>query len=723
MGDDADNADNADNAAAAVDDDWGFDGYEETTVDPGPWLLLGTTVFCFGVMLIVVPCMVACKVTNRRQTVHLNNDDGTDGMTNNNNNNNNNNNQEQLHVEAGQKEPVDTGLCAILSFNKETRKILKLAIPYTVSALASSTLSNICFILISQYIGTKAVAAYALVSILVGLTDGMLQGPIYACTTLCAQAVGAGNTFLAGQYIQLAALFYILLNIPAVWFWWTYMYDVILYLEWGDDATASMAQEFIHVYIWSFILGGLSGSIWQLLEVTGHAIEGTMISILWGATNVFCIAALVTQRDDATLTHVGLIYVATAIFYILLTLAISKRYGWLKPFYKGLFQSCSFGNVNAIGLMLTQAVPLAFGSLLSNAEWAVLTFFASHLGPAEVAAWAILGSIWEVFYSVTGGIGDAAEIRVAYHLGDNHPSMAKLSAYKSLLLGMMVASIVSAIFFSLQDRIPAWFTSDATLQAMLAELVPFVGVANLTMTFGMQCWSLIGAQGKYKLATWISFFSSWGICMPLSAFYVFVIHMDLQGLTSAVVIGYVSTGASLSYVLLATNWNKVARKIQEQNMNTATGKVGSAEDGEENLYAALRRDSVAAKASARNNIRLLSLPPGQRSGILLGNLYNRPGTYILMVRNWSPLQGKVKPGDSILAIDGEDVSGEGAVDISQRLKTARMFDRELIVTAPPGDVQDDEDQDEYMLQAVGEDESTVAPSKSFNDGLTPAWVD
>jgi hypothetical protein len=43
---------------------------------------------------------------------------------------------------------------------------------------------------------------------------------------------------------------------------------------------------------------------------------------------------------------------------------------------------------------------------------------------------------------------------------------------------------------------------------MLAELVPFVGMANLTMTFGMQCWSLIGAQGKYKLATWISFLSS-----------------------------------------------------------------------------------------------------------------------------------------------------------------------------------------------------------------------
>jgi Na+-driven multidrug efflux pump len=134
----------------------------------------------------------------------------------------------------GTKEPVDTGLYNIvLSSHKETRKILRLAIPYTFSAVASTTFSNVCLVFVSKAIGTRAVAAYALVQILVGLFDGVLQGPIAACTTLCAQAVGGGvgNAFLAGQYIQLAVLFYFLLYIPAVYFWWVYMYDVILYLE------------------------------------------------------------------------------------------------------------------------------------------------------------------------------------------------------------------------------------------------------------------------------------------------------------------------------------------------------------------------------------------------------------------------------------------------------------------------------------------------------------
>jgi hypothetical protein len=345
-------------------------------------------------------------------------------------------------------------------------------------------------------------------------------------------------------------------------------------------------------------------------------------------------------------------------------------------------------------------------------------FFASHLGAAEVAAWAILGSIWEVFYSVTAGIGDAAEIRVAFHLGDNHPTMARLSAYKSLLLGMVVASVVSIIYFSMQHKIPAWFTSDATLQAMLSELVPFVGVANLTMTFGMQCWSLIGAQGKYKLATWITFISSWGISMPLAAIYVFVFNIDLQGLTSAVVIGYLTTGASLSYILLATDWNKVARKIQDQNSDTVNGQNKSDADANEEFYASLRPDSYAASAFARRNIRLITVPNGQRSGILLGNIYSRPGTYVLMVRHWSPLRGRVRPGDSILAVDGVDVRREGAEAISKRLLVARNHDRQLAFTSPPADLDEGDENEGLVVEFIAEDVSTEAPpTKSYRTAL------
>jgi multidrug resistance protein, MATE family len=679
-------------------DDGGYDNYVETTVDPGIWLLLFTCLFCAFVMLVLVPVLVWWKIKQRNK----HDDDYADG-------------NQGMALGASEKDPVETNFRSIVSFDKETRKILRVAVPFTIQGLASTSLSNVCLAMVGRHVGTKAVAAYALVQILVGLTDGVIQGPIWACTTLCSHAVGAGNYFLAGQYIQLAMLTYLLLNIPAVFFWWKYMAEVVSFLEWGDEETAQMAEDFIKVYIWSYVLGGISTCVWQLLEVADHAAEGSVMSILWGIVNVIVISTLVNTKEEATLTDVGLCYIGTALFFIGLTFALAEFKGWLRPFKGGLFKSLSLKNWAAIKLMVTQAIPLAFGSLLSNAEWAILTFMASALGPAEVAAWAILGSIWEVFYSATAGIGSAAALRVGLHFGANRPTMAKLSGYKALLMSMLVASIVSIVYFSLQDRIPQWFTVDPTLQAMLRELVPFVGVANLSMQFGMTSWSLIGAQGRYKLATWVSFISSWGVCMPMAAVFVYVFRIDLQGLTSAVAVGYVSTGAALSYVLLSTDWKKVAREIQETNAAASSGSTsngdtsgGGGDVTEEELYASLNHHSAAARVAARRGIRFVSIPPGQRSGIILGNVYTRPGTFVLMVRNWSPLYGRVRNGDVLMALDGKDVTRESARDISARLKNCKGSIRDLTFVSPMENTYGDDD-DDVLFEAIAEDDSSEAP--------------
>jgi len=331
-------------------------------------------------------------------------------------------------------------------------------------------------------------------------------------------------------------------------------------------------------------------------------------------------------------------------------------------------------------------------------QWTILTIFASYLGPAEVSAWAILGSIWDMFYSCTTGIGDAAEIRAAYHFGENNPGMAKLSSYKSLFLSMSVATVVSIVYMSLQNQIPGWFTIDETLQSMLAELVPFVGVANITMQFGMTSWSLIGAQGKYKLATWVSLVSSWGATLPIAAVFVFVFHLDLQGLTAAVVIGYVSTGAALSYVLLCTDWVKTTRKIQEKNAETAEGEMssndkdGDTDDAAEELYAAMHPRRRASRTAARRNVRLLIVPRGCKPGIVVGEDTSRAGTYVLTVRMFSFLWRVVHPGDCVLAVNGKDTTKLRPAEVAKLL--AECGDEGCAITvASPNLNSSDEDYD------------------------------
>ena len=46
---------------------------------------------------------------------------------------------------------------------------------------------------------------------------------------------------------------------------------------------------------------------------------------------------------------------------------------------------------------------------------------------------------------------------------------------------------------------------------------------------------------------------SWDVSMPLALIFVYVFRLDLQGMVSAVVVGYLSTGAALSHILLPTD--------------------------------------------------------------------------------------------------------------------------------------------------------------------------
>ena len=70
------------------------------------------------------------------------------------------------------------------------------------------------------------------------------------------------------------------------------------------------------------------------------------------------------------------------------------------------------------------------------------------------------------------------------------------------------------------------------------------------MNVGMCCWALIGAQGRYRLATSIAVACSILVTLPIAAVTTIGMRLDLQGLTFAVVTGYTVTAMLLSSFLL-----------------------------------------------------------------------------------------------------------------------------------------------------------------------------
>jgi Na+-driven multidrug efflux pump len=207
---------------------------------------------------------------------------------------------------------------------------------------------------------------------------------------------------------------------------------------------------------------------------------------------------------------------------------------------------------------------------LAYAEWEILTFFAATLGPAEAAAWTMMGFVWDTFESTTEAIGDTSEVRVSYQLGRGRPAMAKLAAYKCMILGLGVSGVISIIVISLSDVLPSLLTTNATLQAMLTELFPIVALGNVTMSMGMVCWTVIGAQGRYHLLTTVAIVISFVVTVPLRAIMTIGLNINLQGLVFAIFMGYTITTMILFALILMSDWEKPLERIQKQ---VASGEI------------------------------------------------------------------------------------------------------------------------------------------------------
>lgn len=339
---------------------------------------------------------------------------------------------------------------------------MKLTLPFATQAIFTGLMEVMSMAVIGKLIGTKALAAYTVVDMLVCLSNEFVGGFWNALTTLCSQAVGAKQFNLAGQYLQMSLLLYVLFSIPFMAIWWIYTGDIMVWFGF-DDETAEMGHDFAKVYIFAALVEGIGETVHGLLDVIDLENYSTVIGVSEEVID-FVVLFQTAFFFTPDLYHVGFIQLGVGILFLCLNVWFISFKGWFKPYSKGFFGSFSLKNRKAVWLMCKTAFSLSIGFLLTDGEWEILTIFASMLGPAEVVAWGILGTLWDGLEDLTEAIADAAEVRCAYLLGAGKPQQAKISAYKSMLIGVLISLLITSCLFIAGEDVPRWLTNDPVLQ-------------------------------------------------------------------------------------------------------------------------------------------------------------------------------------------------------------------------------------------------------------------
>jgi MATE family multidrug resistance protein len=454
-------------------------------------------------------------------------------------------------------------LVALSEWDFEMRRIMKLTIPFALQALFTGVLDVFTVAIVARMMGTREMAALTMAELVIEFSDAICGGFCEALATLCAQADGAKQYRQCGQYVQMAGILYVLSSLPFMYIWWAKTGDVIVWFGF-DEATAQIGQEFAQIYIFAALVEGLADIVHELLDVIGCENYSTVIGISEDTTE-FVLTLQAATFFNLELYHVALIRVGVYVAFLMLNLMYIARKGWFKPYMKGMVGSFSLSNHKAVWLMCKTASSLSFGYVLTDGEWEILTLLASVLGPAEVAAWNIIGTLWEAVEDLTEAIGDAAEVRCAFLLGAGKPAHAKVSAYKSMLIGTLIALLVTSSLFAAGENIAAWLTNDPVLQHLIVDLLPLFGIGNIAMTVGTMSWTLLGAQGRYRLATAIAFCGSWLITLPMAAVTSAMLNFDLQGQTSAIVVGYMVSGTINAYLLFRSDWETISQDVMDSH--------------------------------------------------------------------------------------------------------------------------------------------------------------
>jgi hypothetical protein len=233
-------------------------------------------------------------------------------------------------------------LLLIADYDYETKRLVKLGGPFVMQAVLVGVMETTRVALIGKFIGTASLSAYVVVQLAVGTTDVFLLGMIDACTSLCSQAVGVGNKRLAGQYIQIATILFILCYIP-IFFLWIFMIGPIFtwlgFDEKDDGLTREIGEQFTILFLFVSFIHGVNASSHALLDVIGKERYSTSFVSCEqvAATLATLVAALQPGASDLNL--VGLLLIAVQASALIINSAVIAYHGWFDKFLDGLVGS------------------------------------------------------------------------------------------------------------------------------------------------------------------------------------------------------------------------------------------------------------------------------------------------------------------------------------------------------------------------------------------------
>ena len=439
-------------------------------------------------------------------------------------------------------------------YKKNYRKTFYLAYPVVISQLGHIMVGVVDTAMVGQ-IGTIPQAAVALANSLYVLVLVFGLGISYGVTPLVAAADSSTNveenaSLLKHSIIINTAtgilLFLLLVGISPV-----------LKLCNQQQEVVDLAIPFLNVMMLGMIPLCIFSGFKQFTE--GLSFTKVAMFITLGSNLMNIILNYLMIFGYAGFPKMGLMGACWASFISRMAMAISMfLYVYYNKHFKVYWTAFNLRNISKdrIKKILALGIPSGMQWVFEIGAFSFAVIMIGWISPEAQAAHQVALSIAAVTYMMASGLSAATSVRVGNQMGLKSREGVRTAGFSAMVMVVVFMISTAFCFIVFRDALPSIFNKEAKVVGIASTFIVIAAFFQISDGLQSVCLGALRGMKDVRIPTLITLIAYWGIGLPMSYVFAFILNLGAQGVWYGL-----SLGLGLAAVFLFMRFNYVSKKI------------------------------------------------------------------------------------------------------------------------------------------------------------------
>ncbi len=210
--------------------------------------------------------------------------------------------------------------------------------------------------------------------------------------------------------------------------------------------------------------------------------------------------------------------------------------------------------------LYTLGFPLGIQAALECSAWSLSAIMIGWLGAVPLAAYQVTVTLGNIGYMAYLGMGSAVAVQVSRYVGrkDSNSMQSTVSAGAHLLL--VQALLTSVLFYVLRNTIPAWFTDDSDVVAVVQTLIVPLIIYQFADAIQINYSNALRGLADVRALMLISLTAFYCLALPVAYLCGFTFGMGVVGVWMGFPVGLFTIA-----ILFRWRFAVLSRRLHREN--------------------------------------------------------------------------------------------------------------------------------------------------------------